>query len=169
MIVTDKKESEDDIKVAGGWISLSDFNKMKKEQNSRFNATMRRQKIQRVIEKIFDIKQFFRIFVSMRDRVYRRYIEEKKVLKRLGNIRGKWFRFIDANGLYSSRPITEDFIGTKRNFFYKTNTTTKWDSRYKEKYSLNKTNGWRYNKGSLKTREENKLLFIKILREYGIK
>lgn len=56
MIVTDKKENEDDIKVAGGWISLSDFNKMKKEQNSRFNATMRRMKIQRVIEKIFDSK-----------------------------------------------------------------------------------------------------------------
>jgi len=54
--ITDKKESEDDIKVAGGWISLSDFNKMKKQQNSRFNATMRRMKIQRVIEKIFDIK-----------------------------------------------------------------------------------------------------------------
>lgn len=54
--VTDKKENEDDIKVAGGWISLSDFNKMKKEQNSRFNATMRRMKIQRVIEKIFDSK-----------------------------------------------------------------------------------------------------------------
>jgi hypothetical protein len=56
MIVTDKKESEDDIKVAGGWISLSDFNKMKKEQNSRSNATIRRQKIQRLVEKIFDTK-----------------------------------------------------------------------------------------------------------------
>ena len=56
MIVTDKKESDDDIKVAGGWISLSDFNMLKKEQNSRFNATMRRMKIQRVVEKIFDIK-----------------------------------------------------------------------------------------------------------------
>ena len=52
MIVTDKKESEDDIKVAGGWISLSDFNKMKKEQNSRFNASIRRRRI----KNIFDIK-----------------------------------------------------------------------------------------------------------------
>ena len=56
MIVTDKKESEDDIKVAGGWISLSDFNTMKKEQNSRFKAAIRRQKIKRLIKKIFDTK-----------------------------------------------------------------------------------------------------------------
>ena len=56
MIVTDKKENEDDIKVAGGWISLSNFNTLKKEQNSRFNATMRRMKIQRLVEKIFDTK-----------------------------------------------------------------------------------------------------------------
>lgn len=56
MIVKDKKESDDDIKVAGGWISLSDFNTMKKEQNSRFNAAIRRQKIKRLIKKIFDTK-----------------------------------------------------------------------------------------------------------------
>jgi hypothetical protein len=56
IVVTDKKEREDDVKVADGYISLSDFNKMKKDQNSRFNATMRRMKIQRMVEKIFDIK-----------------------------------------------------------------------------------------------------------------
>ena len=56
IVVTDKKEREDDVKVADGYISLSDFNKMIKSQKSRFNATMRRMKIQRVVEKIFDIK-----------------------------------------------------------------------------------------------------------------
>ena len=168
MIVTDKKESEDDIKVAGGWISLSDFNKMKKEQNSRFNAAMRRMKIQRVIEKIFDTKQFFRIFASMRDRAYRRYIEEKKVIRRLSNIRGYWYRFTDANGLYTVAPSLADFIGTENSFRYKTHTTTKWDSKYKEKYSPNKTTGWR-NKGQQRTREENRQILIDILREYGIK
>jgi hypothetical protein len=56
IVVTDKKEREDDVKVADGYISLSDFNKMIKSQNSRFNAAMRRMKIQRVIEKIFDTK-----------------------------------------------------------------------------------------------------------------
>ena len=168
MIVTDKKESEDDIKVAGGWISLSDFNKMKKEQNSRFNAAMRRMKIQRVIEKIFDTKQFFRIFASMRDRAYRRYIEEKKVIRRLSNIRGYWYRFTDANGLYTVAPTLADFVGTENSFRYKTHTTTKWDSKYKEKYSPNKTTGWR-NKGQQRTREENRQILIDILREYGIK
>ena len=168
MIVTDKKESEDDIKVAGGWISLSDFNKMKKEQNSRFKAAVRRQKIKRLINKIFDAKQFFRIFASMRDRAYRRYMEERKVIKRLDNIRGYWYRFTDANGLYTVAPTLADFIGTENSFRYKTHTTTKWDSKYKEKYSPNKTTGWR-NKGQQRTREENRQILIDILREYGIK
>lgn len=56
IVVTDEKEREDDVKVADGYISLSDFNKMKKYQKSRFNATMRRMKIQKMVEKIFDIK-----------------------------------------------------------------------------------------------------------------
>jgi hypothetical protein len=56
IVVTDEKEREDDVKVADGYISLSDFNKMKKDQKSRFNATMRRMKIQKMVEKIFDIK-----------------------------------------------------------------------------------------------------------------
>lgn len=45
---TDQKQNEDDIEFSGGWISLSDFNMMKKEQNSRFHAAMRRMKIQRL-------------------------------------------------------------------------------------------------------------------------
>jgi len=45
IVIVDKKEREDDVKVADGYISLSDFNKMKKYQNSRFNATMRRRRI----------------------------------------------------------------------------------------------------------------------------
>ena len=104
----------------------------------------------------------------MRDRVYRRYMEERKVIKRLCNIRGYWYRFNDANGLYTEAPALADFIGTENNFRYKTHTTTKWDSKYKEKYSPNKNGGWR-NKGQLRTREENKLLRFNILKEYGIK
>jgi len=53
--VTENKEREDDIKIAGGWISSSDFNRMKKEQRSRFIATIRRQKIQRLVENVFGI------------------------------------------------------------------------------------------------------------------
>jgi hypothetical protein len=83
-------------------------------------------------------------------------------------MRGHWWRFEDANGLYSPYPSISDFIGTENAFRYKTHTTTKWDSKYKEKYSSNKTTGWR-NKGQLRTREENKLLLHQILKEYGIK
>ena len=104
----------------------------------------------------------------MRDRAYRRDMEEKKVIKRLRNIRGYWFRFTDANGLYTTEPSLADFVGTENSFRYKTHTTTKWDSKYKEKYSPNKTFGWR-NKGQQRTREENRQILIDILREYGIK
>jgi len=45
IVVTDKREKDDDVKVADGYISLSDFNKMKKSQRSRFNASIRRSKI----------------------------------------------------------------------------------------------------------------------------
>jgi hypothetical protein len=104
----------------------------------------------------------------MRDRAYRRYMEERIVIRRLNNIRGYWYRFTDANGLYTIAPTLADFIGTENSFRYKTHTTTKWDSKYKEKYSPNKNGGWR-NKGQLRTREENKLLLFNILKEYGIK
>ena len=75
-------------------------------------------------------------------------------------------RIID--GSTSQTNDTLYFIGTENNFRYKTHTTTKWDSKYKEKYSPNKNGGWR-NKGQLRTREENKLLRFNILKEYGIK
>ena len=104
----------------------------------------------------------------MRDRAYRRYIEERKVIRRITNIRGYWYRFNDANGLYITKPSLKDFIGTENSFRYKTHTTTKWDSKYKEKYSPNKCRGWR-SKGRQRTREENKLLLFNILKEYGIK
>lgn len=83
-------------------------------------------------------------------------------------MRGYWYHFNDANGLYITKPSLKDFIGTENCFRYKTHTTTKWDSKYKEKYSPNKCTGWR-NKGQLRTREENKLLLFNILKEYGIK
>jgi len=53
--ISEKKEREDDIKIAGGWISSSDLNRMKKDQNSRMNAAMRRLKIRRIVENLFEI------------------------------------------------------------------------------------------------------------------
>jgi hypothetical protein len=95
-------------------------------------------------------------------------MEERIVKRRLLNMRGRWWRFEDANGFYSIYPTLSDYIGTENAFRYKTHTTTRWDSNYKEKYSPNRTTGWR-SKGSFKTREENKLLLYQILKEYGIK
>ena len=61
----------------------------------------------------------------MRDRAYRRYMEEKKVIKRLSNIRGYWHRFTDANGLYTTAPSLADFVGTENCFRYKRTSKNK--------------------------------------------
>lgn len=105
----------------------------------------------------------------MRDRAWRRYMEERIVIRRLLNLHccGHWWHFEDVNGFYNPYPTLLDFIGKEHAFRYKTHTTTKWDSKYKEKYSPNKSKGWR-SKDQLKTREENKLLLYQILKEYGI-
>jgi hypothetical protein len=53
--VSRDRQRDDDVKVADGYISLSDFNKMKKGQNSRFNAAMRRLKIKRCFPENFSV------------------------------------------------------------------------------------------------------------------
>lgn len=94
-------------------------------------------------------------------------MEEKKVVRRLSQRHGHWWRFVDANGFHTTSPSLADFIGTENCFRYKTHTTTKWDTRHKEKYSPNKCRCWRW-KGP-DTREEDRKLFLNILREHGIK
>jgi hypothetical protein len=46
--VLDKRENDDDIKVAGGYITLEDFNKMKSTNKSRFISIIRKEKIKRI-------------------------------------------------------------------------------------------------------------------------
>jgi methylmalonyl-CoA mutase cobalamin-binding subunit len=46
--VLNKKENDDDIKVAGGYITLEDFNKMKSTNKSRFLSILRKEKIKRI-------------------------------------------------------------------------------------------------------------------------
>lgn len=46
--VLDKRENDDDIKVAGGYITLEDFNKMKTSNKSRFISIIRKEKIKRI-------------------------------------------------------------------------------------------------------------------------
>lgn len=106
----------------------------------------------------------------MRDRAWRRDIEEKTVIKRLRrsgrrNTSYTWY-FTDVNGLRVRRPKLKDYINTKTCNMFKTYTTDKYDTRFKSKYSPNKNiNYYRFGK----TREKSKLEFLSILKENGLK
>lgn len=107
----------------------------------------------------------------MRGRAWRRYMEQVVVMRRLRNANYRYsyyFPFVDINGIKHSNPITEDFIGGYYSHMFKTHTIKSSESKYKDKYSPNKAlHPWR-TKGSLKTREGQKLVFRKILKENGL-
>jgi hypothetical protein len=106
----------------------------------------------------------------MRDRAWRRYMEERIVTKRLRwyslNI-WTWAGFEDVNKISHQHPKFIDTIGTKMNFRFRTHTTTKWETNYKTKYSPNR--GPRHWRDGFKTREKDKKIFLKILKENGLK
>ena len=109
-----------------------------------------------------------------RDRAWRRYMEERIVIRRLTDKLhlGRWYwrGFDDANGVIHQHPVLSDYIGSSYYFTAKTHTTKKWDSRHKIKYSPNKNGAYYRDVGSnSKTREKDRILFFKILKEYGIK
>jgi hypothetical protein len=103
----------------------------------------------------------------MRNRAWRRYKEDQKVIHRLNTmkIRG-WWGFRDVNNILRQEPMIKDFIGSSYNFMYKTYTTDRSISRSKSKYSPNKNYSY-YREGD--NREKQKNFFIKILKEYGLK
>jgi hypothetical protein len=103
-----------------------------------------------------------------RNRAYRRYIEEKFVIKRLRVIAfyGSHYRFKDINGISIKNPNIFDYIGTKAQHIAKTTATTRYDTRYKSKYSPNRSRDCWYRFSE--TREYQKRLFLKILKENGI-
>jgi len=108
-----------------------------------------------------------------RDRAWRRWIEEKVVIRRLINKVNTnkfyhWSTMSDANGIHHQHPKIQDWIGSEYNFRFKTNTT-KFKSNYKTKYSPNKCKMYFRYKGNGKTREEIKVEFFKILKHHGIK
>ncbi len=107
----------------------------------------------------------------MRGRAWRRYAQERIVLKRLSrHQRPSYWRFIDANGVLRRHCLIIAYmISTELEHRAKTHTTTRWDTRHKTKYSPNKCQSrWR-DKGKGETREEAKLYLMKILREHGLK
>jgi len=106
----------------------------------------------------------------MRDRAWRRYMEERIVIKRLRWYSWgiwSWRGFEDVNKISHQHPKFSDTIGTQNNFRFKTHTTTKWESNYKTKYSPNR--GPRHWRDGFKTREKDKKIFLKILKENGLK
>lgn len=106
----------------------------------------------------------------MRGRDWRRYTEERIVIKRMGRYNSRlwtWTGFEDVNKISHQHPKLTDIIGTKNNFRFKTHVTTKWDSNYKTKYSPNR--GSRHWRDGFKTREKDKKIFLKILKENGLK
>ena len=52
---------------------------------------------------------------------------------------------------------------------YKTYTSKRSDTKYKCKYSPNKNKNYYRDEGTCQTRESNKLIFLKILKENGLK
>ena len=111
----------------------------------------------------------------MRDRSWRRYTQDKKVKKRLIRLVVKCgrYRFYAHDGSRVQNPIWSDYIGFQENFFFRSHTTSKQDSKYKVKYSPNSNTGYyrdnNKNLDSLGTRELDKREFLKILRENGIR
>jgi hypothetical protein len=105
----------------------------------------------------------------MRTRDWRRYQEERVYINRLKTlVNGHWY-FRNANGDRIFEPIWVDYIGVKCYFFYKSLTTTKRDSKYKNKYSSNKEPSYyrEVKKGHLtfKLREKDKELVKKIIKD----
>ena len=105
----------------------------------------------------------------MRTRDWRRFQEEKIYRRRIKQFCRRWYYFHTANGDRIFDPIWVEFIGLKDFFFYKSGTTRKHDSKYKVKYSPNKTNSYyrdRKKKGiSYGKREKDKALFIKLIQD----
>ena len=108
----------------------------------------------------------------IRDRAWRRYMEERIVIRRMARAvcTNRWWRgFRDVNDINHQRPTIAIYIGTEIHFRAKTHTTTKWDTKHKVKYSPNKDQGYYRDDGNGQTRESNKKIFLRILKDNGLK
>lgn len=108
----------------------------------------------------------------IRDRAWRRYMEERIVIKRMKRACyvHYWRGYKDINDIKNRKYTLTTWIGDQIHFRAKTHTTTKWDSRHKVKYSPNKNKNYYRDEGkNSQTRESTKKLFLKILIENGLK
>ena len=107
-----------------------------------------------------------------RNRAWRRNIEEKVVIKRLTKQCSQryWYWIEDVNKNYYKKSIIVDYLEKREYFISKTITTQMWDSKSKVKYSPNKNKPYyRDGKKRFLTRESDKILLKKILKENGLK
>lgn len=101
----------------------------------------------------------------MRNRAWRRYKKELSIIKRL-KVKVRYY-INDDNDIVYDNPSVRQFIGTYEYLIAKTYSTTKCDSRYKDKYSPNRR--YCYSRSSsqdINKRETNKVIFIKILKNF---
>lgn len=111
----------------------------------------------------------------MRTRSWRRYKLEiivKRRLKKFSSANRRW-SYWTPNLDKVQVPIWSDEIGSSDSHFYKTGVTRRHDSKYEVKYSPNRRFSYYRNKrnhrDSLGTREADKILFLKILKENGLR
>lgn len=116
--------------------------------------------------------------MMIRDRAWRRHIKEKHLVRRLRRVcqTNNWYRgFEDVNGIRHKKTSPVDYIGSKDYTWAKTLSTTHYDSRYKVKYSPNNYHDYYRDKKpkskgqSVGLREKDKAIFLKILKENGLK
>lgn len=100
----------------------------------------------------------------MRNRAWRRYKQDCKVVKRLKRMT-RWGYFASSdNGITYQHCSLSNLLGTDTHHMYKTYTTCKSDSRYKSKYSPNNTNShYRENLRKGK-RETDKMSLINLMK-----
>jgi hypothetical protein len=106
----------------------------------------------------------------MRDRGWRRYKEDVKVIRRLKNWRcSYWYRFKDVNDIRIYRCGWIDLIGDNTAHDAKSISTNRWSTRDKTKWGKKSKRSRYYDNSDPWTRHKDKLRFKKELDRIGLK
>ncbi len=109
----------------------------------------------------------------MRNRTWRKWREEVVYKRKLKRYKiWSYIGFTGNNSIWIKNPKWSDVIGSENLYIYRSISTHKNDSRWKIKYSSNKTHNYlrdiKVSKDSLGTRERDRLEFLKIKMDYGV-
>ena len=106
----------------------------------------------------------------MRDRSWRRYQEDTKVIRRLKNWRcSRWYKFKDVNDLRIYRATWIDLIGDSIAHDAKSISTSNWTSRDKTKWGKKSGRNRYFDQSDPWTRHKDKQRFKKELKRIGFK